>query len=77
MTLEPYDDDANCRACGHVEITTQYHSSKWDCTYNCGTDVPNQSRVTDRKDAHIFRRCQRCGFKWLERPLNMEGGVED
>lgn len=57
--LKPYNPRAVCPKCSHRVITTRYHAKP----------EPLQICATEGVEGeHMHRKCQRCGFEWLQKP---------
>lgn len=58
--LPRYDAQAKCAKCGHNVITEEYANGKGlSCVMHC------------EEGEHIHRSCKRCGYWWLEAPLDI------
>jgi len=60
--MKPYTENASCPQCGFAAIAVVYHrrgmiyEGGWPC---------------DRGDGpHLCRTCRRCGYRWMEAPLD-------
>ena len=56
--MKPFDQMTPCAKCGADGATAE-----WRDAHNCGSYVC-------REPERIIRRCQRCGYKWCEAPLD-------
>lgn len=70
MALPPFNAEAICPKCGGEEIGIYYSRNRYHCSYDCGNELPWQ----DREVAHMERKCRRCGYRWIEAPLDAAKG---
>ena len=59
MSRKPYDPQAVCRKCAHVEVVTEYCTGNKPFAYlaNVACELIGE---------HFHRRCKRCGYEWTE-----------
>jgi hypothetical protein len=65
--MKPFDENARCPKCGGADIHAQYGADQFQChNWNC--------RVGKE---HIHRYCRRCGYGWVEAPMDAGGGEQE
>ena len=65
LDLPMYDPLANCPKCGADYAKTNYCTGEFSSSRS-----PCRERLGEE---HLDRRCERCGFLWLEAVLQAEG----
>ena len=59
--MKPYSEKSICSKCGHDVIETRY----------CGPGANRYDMARCLVDGeHLHRTCKRCGYEWLEAPLD-------
>lgn len=61
--MKPYDEKTVCPKCGWKVISTRYHAKP----------EPLQACAIAGGGEHMHRKCERCGYEWLEGPLEVSG----
>jgi len=62
--LPPFSPTNRCRKCGHDVVGISFHGRADDCSYGSicrRVDVPRE---------HMMRHCRRCGYRWIEAPID-------
>ena len=77
--MKPYNPDALCPMCGHAEITTGYCTNSWmnDLSTTGSHTGSHEIGKTGRGPKHLDRRCKRCGFEWIEAPVESKEEKHD
>lgn len=65
-TFDRFDASRKCVKCGHDDISAQFEEASEYGHYPC--------HVTCE---HIHRRCRRCGYAWIELPLDAQGADDE
>lgn len=63
--MKPFDAEAKCPKCGGDDLATTFHAAS-DLTHPMAV---GRDRC-DVHDEHIHRHCRRCGYDWIEAPLD-------
>jgi len=64
--VRPYDESATCPKCGYADIATTYDDP------GCCPGPRPWHPDTHYGSGLLVRRCCRCGYTWVERPLDMK-----
>ncbi len=66
--MKPFDATAKCPKCGSDNIHTSSCPGGQERLYGklCDSDTPAY------KFEHLHRRCERCGYEWLEATIPPE-----
>lgn len=71
----PFDGNPKCTKCGFSMVATRYVPNSAACP---AVKCPNQGGLPeDLKAEHLHRTCERCGYWWSERVLELESDSVD
>lgn len=70
--MNKYNKHSQCVKCGCSDVHTRYYARQYDYPYHLDGI---RSKIPDT-DA-IVKTCKRCGYKWLEEPLDVESLKEE
>ena len=62
--MDDFNHSRKCSKCGSGDINTQFHRAMYfsqQCTW--GSNAKSSAE-------HMHRSCRRCGYDWLEVPLD-------
>ena len=77
--MKPYNPDALCPMCGYAVISTGYCIVSWtnDLSATGSHTGVQEIGKTGRGPGHLDRCCKRCGFGWIEAPVEAKEEKQD
>ncbi len=65
--MNKFNNSATCSKCGSSNVSARYCEHDW-----CSDFDHKYGRCQAADGPHIHRYCRRCGYDWLEAPLDAE-----
>ena len=77
--MKPYNPDALCPMCGYAVISTGYCIVSWmnDLSATGSHTGVQEIGKTGLGPGHLDRYCKRCGFEWIEAPVEAKEEKQD
>uniref|UniRef100_A0A6H2A2V7 Uncharacterized protein n=1 Tax=viral metagenome TaxID=1070528 RepID=A0A6H2A2V7_9ZZZZ len=68
--MKDFDITTLCVKCGYRNASITYRVGQFD---PAGQENISTVRFGGTGEGHLLRTCQRCGYKWPERTIDMHG----
>ena len=77
--MKPFNPDALCPMCGYAEISTDYCTKYWKNDLYIRRTHTELEVIgkTGLGPGHLDRYCKRCGFEWIEAPVEAKDEKQD